>query len=138
MFSSDSSPGMRKRALSLLMHAGEWCYLTMKIAATAKGNPEVVSSSSEPYLMFAGHVSLASHWLQMEAVASKKLAELKKGGVDEDEYLSPEFYQSKVATSQYVFDALLPRTRSLARQMFTPIGSIMQMNKDHFSFDHAQ
>ena len=74
----------------------------------------------------------------VEAVASKKLAELKKGGVDEDEYLSPEFYESKVATSQYVFDALLPRTRSLARQMFTPIESIMQMDKDHFSFDHAQ
>ena len=74
---------------------------------------------------------------QMEVVASQKLKELE-AGAEGDDYLSEEFYRSKVATSQYVFDALLPRTRSLARQMFTPIDSIMQMDKDHFSFDHAQ
>jgi hypothetical protein len=137
LLAADSSMALRKRALSLLSHALEWGLLTVRIAMAAKSNPEVVSGSSEPYLMFAGHVSLASHWLKMEVVASQKLKELE-AGAEGDEYLSEEFYRSKVATSQYVFDALLPRTRSLARQMFTPIDSIMQMDKDHFSFDHAQ
>jgi hypothetical protein len=83
----------------------------------------------------------------MEAVATQKLQELENGGGSSDksqedgeeaEYLSEDFYKSKIMTSQYVFDALLPRTRTLRQQMLTPIDSIMQMDKDHFSFDHAQ
>ena len=67
LLATDSSMALRKRALSLLSHALEWGLLTVRIAMAAKSNPEVVSGSSEPYLMFAGHVSLASHWLKVRS-----------------------------------------------------------------------
>ena len=45
--------------------------------------------ASEPYLMFGGHVTLASHWLKMEEVA---LAKLESGdGMNEK-----DFYDAKV------------------------------------------
>ena len=65
ILSPSSSYGLRKRAFSLLMHAAEWGTLTLRIAAASARNMDAVSGSSEPYLMFGGYVSLASHWLKV-------------------------------------------------------------------------
>lgn len=130
-----ANSGLRSRAWDLLKHSIEWQVLTYRIAAKAVKNKEVVSSASVDYLMYAGHVTLASHWLKQEVVATAKLAELAAGGETAQE---ADFYKAKIQTSQFVFDGLLPRTRSMARGMFTPIESITQMHKDHFSFDHAR
>ena len=53
--------------------------------------------------MFGGYVPLASHWLKMEAAASKALAS------PADAAEEPAFYQAKIQTSAFVFDRLLPR-----------------------------
>lgn len=47
----------------------------------------------------------------------------------------PDFYKTKIATSAFVFDNILPRTESLKTTMFTPISSIMGLKEDKFSFD---
>ena len=44
----------------------------------------------------------------------------------------------QVQTSAFVFDALLPRTRGHKATMFAPLASVMAMDNDHFSFDHAR
>jgi hypothetical protein len=133
LLSSDSQ--LRKHAWSLLSHAAEWQFLTYRIALRARNDKEWIASTSVDYLMYAGHVTLASHWLKQEVVATAKLAELAAGGETAQE---ADFFKAKIQTSQFVFDGLLPRTRSMARGMFTPIESITQMHKDHFSFDHAR
>ena len=62
--------------------------MTYLIGYEAKSNKEWISSTSVDYLMYSGYVTLAAHWLQMEAVAQQKL---KEGGTEE-----PEFYQVQV------------------------------------------
>jgi len=67
----------------------------------------------------------------MEETAAKKLGSKDGRAVGDD-----EFYKAKIQTSQFVFDHLLPRTKSHAKTMFTPIDSIMGLKEDHFSFDY--
>ena len=88
-----ANSGLRSRAWDLLKHSIEWQVLTYRIAAKAVKNKEVVSSASVDYLMYAGHVTLASHWLKQEVVATAKLAELAAGGETAQE---ADFYKAKV------------------------------------------
>jgi alkylation response protein AidB-like acyl-CoA dehydrogenase len=124
---------VRTHALALLKHAAEWYSLTLRIAAAAGRDKEAVGAASVDYLMFAGHVSLAEQWLRMEIAADAALAELEAGrDAEQDE----AFYRSKVDTSHFVFDKLLPRTRGLRATMLAPTSSLLAMRADHFSFDH--
>jgi len=81
--------------------------------------------------MYSGYVTLASHWLRMEATAVKAL----QSGTGEEE---AGFYKAKVQTSKYVFDRLLPRTRSHKSVLLSPVDSVMAMDVDNFSFDHGK
>ncbi len=47
------------------------------------------------------------------------------------------FYDAKLKTAAFMFDHLLPRTRSLKISMFTPAASMMDITPRQFSFDHA-
>eukprot|EP00670_Eutreptiella_braarudii_P000049 CAMPEP_0174293580 /NCGR_PEP_ID=MMETSP0809-20121228/39006_1 /TAXON_ID=73025 ORGANISM="Eutreptiella gymnastica-like, Strain CCMP1594" /NCGR_SAMPLE_ID=MMETSP0809 /ASSEMBLY_ACC=CAM_ASM_000658 /LENGTH=605 /DNA_ID=CAMNT_0015394449 /DNA_START=121 /DNA_END=1938 /DNA_ORIENTATION=+ len=123
-----SSAAVRKHARSVMQHAFEWQYLTFKIAAKAARDKDFVGSASMDYMFFAGYVTMAFHFLKMEEAATKQR---KAGNGDAD------FYLSKIQTSAFYFDHLLPRTRSHAESMFTPLSSIMDMKPEHFSFDHA-
>lgn len=77
-------------------------------------------------------MQLAYHWLRMEEAAAKKLnAKPEDRAVGDD-----EFYKAKLQTAAFVFDHLLPRTRSHTKTMFTPIDTVMGMKADHFSFDY--
>ena len=45
-------------------------------------------------------------------------------------------HTAKIQTSAFVFDHLLPRTKSHRATMFTPIDSVMGLKTEHFSFDY--
>eukprot|EP00614_Pseudopedinella_elastica_P007722 CAMPEP_0172598972 /NCGR_PEP_ID=MMETSP1068-20121228/19086_1 /TAXON_ID=35684 /ORGANISM="Pseudopedinella elastica, Strain CCMP716" /LENGTH=648 /DNA_ID=CAMNT_0013399081 /DNA_START=313 /DNA_END=2259 /DNA_ORIENTATION=- len=125
---------LRRHARSLLAHALEWQWLTMRVAARALlKDREAVAVAADPYLMYAGHVSLASHWLKMEAAALEKME-----GTGAPGSLSAEFYATKVSTSAFVFEYLLPRTRGLRRAILADPTVIQEIDKDNFSFDHAR
>jgi len=128
LLSSDA--GLRRRAWSLLGHTLEWQYLTYRVAMRTASDREWISSASVDYLMYSGWVTLAAHWLRMEAAAVEALA---KGGEEE-----ADFYKAKVQTSAFVFDRLLPRTRSHKAGILAPVDSIMAMDADNFSFDHSR
>eukprot|EP00040_Diaphanoeca_grandis_P033301 m.203731 g.203731 ORF g.203731 m.203731 type:complete len:654 (-) comp32862_c0_seq1:350-2311(-) len=122
---------LRKHAFSLLMHTAEWQYNTYKVAAKGMlGSKDAIGIASVDYLMYAGYVNMAHHWLRMEVAAERALA-------DPNRKHPKEFYVAKIQTSQFYFDNILPRTRSLQNTMFTSVDSIMGMHKDNFSFDHA-
>lgn len=123
---------LRSHALTLLAHAAEWQFNTYKIAAKAGFNRDAVGVASVDYLMYAGYIHMAYHWLKMEVAAEKALA-----SPAEEREQSAEFYQAKVSTAQFYFDNILPRTRSLSSTMFTPAESVMGLKAEHFSFDHA-
>jgi len=125
-----SGGSLGSHARSLMYHTLEWQYLTYRIAAKASSDKEWISSASVDYMMYSGYVTLAAHWLKMEATAVKKLSD---GGTEE-----AGFYNAKVSTSAFVFDKLLPRTRTHKAVMMSPVESVMSLHADDFSFDHTR
>jgi len=127
---ASSGGALGAHARSLLFHALEWQYLTYKVGYNASKNKETVGSSSVDYLMYSGYIELARHWLKMEAVAQKALS----SGEGRQER---GFYEAKIATSAFVFDNILPRTRGLKASMFTPLESVMGLHHSQFSYDYG-
>merc|ERR1711907_369911 len=100
------------------------------MGAKAKQDKNAVGLASVDFLMYAGYVTLAEHWLKMEIAATKRLA----AATDENE---KEFYKSKIQTADFVFSNILPRTKTLKTTMLSDPKSVMDMKADSFSFDHA-
>uniref|UniRef100_A0A7S3PLQ9 Acyl-CoA dehydrogenase n=1 Tax=Aplanochytrium stocchinoi TaxID=215587 RepID=A0A7S3PLQ9_9STRA len=123
-----SQGAIRSHALKLLQLTADWQLSTYRIAMKARNNREAIGVASEPYLMYAGYVSLAHHWLQMEKTAAAALDKDPNGP-------DAKFYKSKIATARFYYDSILPRTRALKAQMFTPIESLMDLKEDEFAFN---
>ena len=67
----------------------------------AMKNPDEVGAASVDYLMYSGYIILGYLWLRMALVAQ---AQLDSGSGDAD------YCQAKLATSEFYFKRLLPRT----------------------------
>mmetsp|Transcript_142223 Transcript_142223/g.247962 ORF Transcript_142223/g.247962 Transcript_142223/m.247962 type:complete len:643 (-) Transcript_142223:61-1989(-) len=128
LLTGGSSSAVKKHAFAVLTHTLEWQILTYRIASKAMSNKDVVGAASVDYLFLAGYVTMAHHFLRMEEAANRQL-NAKQGDAD--------FYQSKIQTSRFYFDHILPRTRAHAKTALTPLPAIMDMKPEHFSFDHA-
>ena len=122
-----TEPTMRRRALSLLKIVAQWNYLTLRIALVARKDREMVSTACHDFLMYSGYATLAWVWAQQEAVAQRKL---RDGGSE-----TAEFYQAKIATSEFYFARMLPRAKGHAAAMLKSAKSTMQLHSDHFVFD---
>jgi hypothetical protein len=122
-----TEPAMRLRALSLLKIVAQWNYLTLRIALVARKDREMVSTACHDFLMYSGYATLAWTWAQQEAVARQKL---RAGGQE-----TAEFYQAKIATSDFYFARLLPRAKAHAASMVKSAKSTMQLPSEHFVFD---
>merc|ERR1712194_138860 len=119
VLSPPSSQGnLRKHAIAVSKHVLEMQYLTAKIAIKAAKNKDNIGVASEDFLMYAGYVSMASHWLKMEETAAIALDKDPTGP-------KSDFYKAKLKTSRFYFDNLLPRTRTLVETMNTPVDTIM-------------
>jgi hypothetical protein len=133
---SKGHPSTVARAEKLIEVAEEWKFNTMKIVSRLLRQKddigkEFVGVASVDYLMYSGYIHLAYHWVMMEAAANKAL----------DGENAPEeaaFYETKRQMSAYVFNELLPRTKSLEITMFTDVGTIMDIPVDNFSFDYTR
>ncbi|KAH8071998.1 oxidoreductase [Aureococcus anophagefferens] len=94
---SSDGGNIRSHAFQLLKHVAEWYWLTLSIGKKAMKDRDIVGSASVDYLMFAGHVTLAEHWLKMELAADAQLAQ---GGGGQD----PDFCKAKIATARFAFE----------------------------------
>jgi len=121
---------LRRHALTLLRHCAEWQYLTYRIAGKGMADKDAIGVASVPYLMYAGYVQMAYHWLRMEVAA-------EKGLIDPNSPQPDEFYQSKIQTADFFFENILPTTASLKPKMLAPTKSLMDMKPEQFSYDHA-
>ena len=74
----------------------QWGELTMKVGMAAMKNPDEVGAAAVDYLMYSGYVILAYLWLRMAIAAQAQ---------DDT-----EFAQAKLATCDFYFKRLLPRT----------------------------
>ncbi|WP_454563657.1 acyl-CoA dehydrogenase C-terminal domain-containing protein [Pseudomonas sp. AIG] len=79
----------------------QWGDLTMKVGMAAMKNPDEVGAASVDYLMYSGYIILGYLWLRMALVAQAQL-EAGEGEVD--------YLRGKLATCEFYFKRLLPRT----------------------------
>ncbi|MBC3777286.1 acyl-CoA dehydrogenase C-terminal domain-containing protein [Pseudomonas sp. SWRI99] len=79
----------------------QWGDLTMKVGMAAMKNPDEVGAASVDYLMYSGYIILGYLWLRMALVAQVQL----ETGEGEADYL-----RGKLATCEFYFKRLLPRT----------------------------
>ncbi|EQM65881.1 acyl-CoA dehydrogenase C-terminal domain-containing protein [Pseudomonas solani] len=94
-------PQFKAQAAELVRLNQQWGELTQKVGMAAMKNPDEVGAASVDYLMYSGYIVLAWFWLQMAVVAQAKL----DAGTSEAAY-----YQTKLATFDFYFKRLLPRT----------------------------
>jgi len=90
----------------------QWGELTMKVGMAAMKNPDEVGAASVDYLMYSGYIILGYLWLRMALVAQAQL----EAGEGEADYL-----RGKLATCEFYFKRLLPRTA--AHRMAIEAGS---------------
>lgn len=109
----------------LAMLNKEWGELTMKVGAAAMQNREEVGAAAFDYLMYSGYVVLGYLWARMAHVSQTALAQ---GSSEVD------FYHAKLATAQFYFARLLPRTRTHADAMVSGSDSLLALAEEHFSF----
>jgi len=74
----------------------QWGELTLKVGTAAMKNPDEVGAAAMDYLMYSGYIILAYLWLRMAIAAQAQ-----------DD---PGFAQAKLATCDFYFKRLLPRT----------------------------
>ena len=103
----------------------EWGDLTMQIGMKSMQNRDEVGAASVEYLMYSGYVTLAYLWARMAAVAQQQLA----AGTTE-----ADFYRAKLATANFYYQRILPRTRSLVAIVSAGSASLMALDPAHFSF----
>ncbi|MEK1943297.1 MAG: acyl-CoA dehydrogenase C-terminal domain-containing protein [Pseudomonas sp.] len=102
----------------------DWGELTTKVGMAAMKNPDEVGAAATDYLMFSGYVVLAYFWLRMAVVAQEKL---DAGSGD------AEFYKAKLATSDFYFKRLLPRTLVHRAGVEAGSESLMQLSAEQFA-----
>lgn len=103
----------------------EWGELTMQIGMKAMKDRDEVGAASVDYLMYSGYVVLGYFWARSALLAQQALA----NGSDE-----AAFYQAKLATAEFYYQRILPRTRTLATTMSAGAGALMQLAADDFAF----
>lgn len=123
--SSSKYGKLRRHGLSVLRRAAKWEYMTLRIAAKAAKDKDAVGIASEPYLMYAGYVTMAEKWLKMEAAAAKAL---EKDPNDPN----ADFYWGKIYAADFYFNNILPRCDTLSTCILAPIDSIMKIKPEQF------
>jgi hypothetical protein len=100
----------------------EWGELTIRVGEKAMGNPDEIGAASVEYLMYGGFVILAFMWLRMAETAAQKIA---AGDTN-------PLYPAKLATAQFYFQRILPRTASHKAAMLAGCGEMMNLSADQF------
>ncbi|MDO6460622.1 acyl-CoA dehydrogenase C-terminal domain-containing protein [Granulosicoccaceae sp. 1_MG-2023] len=104
----------------LAMELGE---MTKQIGAKAMANPDEVGAASVDYLMYSGYVVQAYLWLKAAAVAAEK--------ADADE---SGFYKAKLASANFYFSKILPRTRALKTTIEAGAEPLFALDESAFAY----
>lgn len=114
-----------KFAKQLKGYVGTWESLTRSIGMSAMRNTDEVNAAAVDYLMFAGYVTVAYFWAEA-AVASEKA--LSNGASE------PEFYKTKIATADFYFQRIMPRTLAHEAAIKNGMESMMEIAPENFAF----
>ncbi|MDH4609273.1 acyl-CoA dehydrogenase C-terminal domain-containing protein [Pseudomonas sp. BN102] len=117
-------PRLKAQAAELARLNQQWGELTQKVGMAAMKNPDEVGAAALDYLMYSGYITLAYFWLRMALVADGKL----QAGEGDSAY-----YQTKLATCDFYFKRLLPRTEAHRAAVEAGSDCLMQLPAENFS-----
>jgi hypothetical protein len=110
-------------AAQLATLSQEWQELSLHIAHQAQTDPDQIGAAAVDYLMYSGYLVLAFLWLNAQKTALQQLA---------TSVADPGFYRAKLATAEFYFARILPRTISLVQAMKSGSGNLMNLASDDF------
>ena len=116
-------PVAGKYAKIVAEHAKNWSELTAEIIAATQRNPEEMGSAAVDYLFYAGYITLA-YYLALEVEAAHRSVTVVA--------LSPEFKAAKLASAEFYFARILPRTLMHAAAIRSGAGSLMDIPEHVF------
>ena len=102
----------------------EWGTLTTQVGMAALKNPDEVGAAALDYLMYSGYIILGYLWLRMALVAQ---AQLEAGEGDRD------YCTAKLATCEFYFKRLLPRTATHRAAVEAGSDCLMQLPAELFA-----
>ncbi|QER40240.1 acyl-CoA dehydrogenase [Acinetobacter suaedae] len=103
----------------------EWHELTTYIQEELSSNPVEVGTISVDYLYFSSYVIFAYLWLKMAMAAQDKISQES----------TDEFYPAKIATAEFYFERILPRTLVHAELIKSQTKSLFKLSPHQFKFD---
>ncbi len=95
------------------------------VVASKASNPDEINGVGVDYLMFAGYTVFAYFWAKAALISEEKI---KGKATDSD------FYQAKIATANFYFAKILPRTHTLEATIKAGSNTLMAINDNEFSF----
>ena len=107
-------------AATLQQQMQHWGKLTAEIGEKAMRNPDEVNAAAYDYLLFSGYSVFAWIWAQSAATAQ---AALEQNPSAHDK----KFYEGKLATAEFFFARLLPRTQALAISIRAGVSTLPEM-----------
>ena len=117
-------PQLKGQVAQLAALNAQWGELTQQVGLAAMKNADEVGAASVDYLMFSGYVTLAYFWLRIALVAREKL----DAGSGE-----AAFYEAKLATADFYFSRLLPRSAAHAAAIQAGAAGLMRLSAEQFS-----
>jgi len=103
----------------------QWLELTKQVQEKAQISPDEIGAASVDYLYFSGYVLFAYLWAKMALVAQSKI----------DLGSNDEFYVAKIATAQFYFARILPRTLAHVALIQAGAESLFKLTPEAFKFD---
>lgn len=101
----------------------EWLELSLTITDKAQQNPDEIGAAAVDYLMYSGYLVLAYLWLRAEKVARSQLVAAPQDA---------SFYQAKLASADFYFARMLPRTAALVQAIKSGADNLMSLHDDSF------
>ncbi|AVP96888.1 acyl-CoA dehydrogenase [Ahniella affigens] len=95
----------------------EWVGLTQSIGAKAAKNPDELGAAATDYLFYSGYISMA--YALAQSVAKSQV----RGG---------DFHTSKLATTRFYFDRILPRVAQHKAAVQSGADNLMQLDEALF------
>jgi alkylation response protein AidB-like acyl-CoA dehydrogenase len=121
--SCDGNEQLAIQAAQLATLSQEWQELSLHIAQQAQQDPDQIGAAAVDYLMYSGYLVLAFLWLKARKTALQQLASPDA---------EPGFYRAKLATAEFYFARILPRTTGLVAAIKSGSGNLMGLGSDDF------
>lgn len=113
----DSEP-LAVHAAQLTKLSQEWQQLSAEIGRKAHHNPDEVGAAAVDYLMYSGYLVVGFLWLKTQKIALQQLA-APVGDTG--------FYRAKLATAEFYFARILPRTLGLVKSIESGADNLMNL-----------